>query len=415
MKKMISSVVALVLAAAIVVTVGVGSTWFTNWNVKTWFNSWGNTETEEESSGAGDETGDETGDESVNGGLVVSEAEESGITLLSAVLPVAAYAANGISDDAETAYILTATVGEDNNGANTGIDWIIDWEDGSSEWATGKTVTDYVTVTSAGDDYASSKVAYLENLQPFGETIIVTAVARANTDVTASFVLDYAQRLEGIALSFGDVECDFESGSTGVSVELNATGTPTGGAANFVATGSEVYTVAQTFTASYTLSLSSAKDYSAFLLADICGGVSSVGLAFGTYDPDSGVSASAAFSSYSVADSGLCFGLQYFADYMGLRECYSISSSGLWTDYDLYTKSASSIWVNVCDVLLGGGGSYSDGTFNHSCYGGNLFTLTVSVTGEYSACTYDTDFVMSGYTNLAAVTSVELDQDHIVI
>ena len=41
MKKAVSVIVALFVAAALVIAVGIGSSWFKNWKVKTWFNDWG--------------------------------------------------------------------------------------------------------------------------------------------------------------------------------------------------------------------------------------------------------------------------------------------------------------------------------------------------------------------------------------
>ena len=112
---------------------------------------------------------------------------------------------------------LTATVKPDNTAENTGVDWDIKWKNSSSSWANGKSVTSYVTLTPSGDSYAQSKIVTLNNLQPFGEQIVVTATARDNPEVTASCNVDYVQKITGFSLSFGTVSCNF-GGTTNVVV-----------------------------------------------------------------------------------------------------------------------------------------------------------------------------------------------------
>lgn len=70
---------------------------------------------------------------------------------------------------------ITATVEPDNEAENTGVDWTATWRNAESVWASGKSVSDYVTLTPGGEDYAASKSVTLENLQPFGEQIIIKA------------------------------------------------------------------------------------------------------------------------------------------------------------------------------------------------------------------------------------------------
>ena len=47
-KQVISSIIALLVAVALVITAGIGSSWFTNPNISTWFNSWGKGEKDNE-------------------------------------------------------------------------------------------------------------------------------------------------------------------------------------------------------------------------------------------------------------------------------------------------------------------------------------------------------------------------------
>ena len=85
---------------------------------------------------------------------------------------------------------LTATVKPD-SAADKSVDWEIAFVNPSSEWATGKTVTDYVTVTPQSD---GSTTATVRCLQPFGEQIKITVTSRMNTEATASCTVDFSAR-----------------------------------------------------------------------------------------------------------------------------------------------------------------------------------------------------------------------------
>ena len=91
-----------------------------------------------------DQTPDETPDE--EGGAIIGEGEENGISLTSALIDPADYADYGVSALAETAGTITATV-LPSNATDKSLDWSVAWKNASSSWATGKTVTDYFTVT----------------------------------------------------------------------------------------------------------------------------------------------------------------------------------------------------------------------------------------------------------------------------
>ncbi len=92
---------------------------------------------------------------------------------------------------------LNATVKPDSATDKT-VDWSIAWVNANSEWATGKTVTDYVTVTPQSD---GSTTATVQCLQPFGEQIRVTVTSRMNTNATASCTVDFKARPSIIALT----------------------------------------------------------------------------------------------------------------------------------------------------------------------------------------------------------------------
>ena len=102
------------------------------------------------------------------GGMVIGGSEGSGVTLMSAKIAKEDHAAYGISPMAESAQLLTATV-EPVDAMDKSVDWSIAFVNPTSAWASGKTVTDYVTVTPTEDGALTATVT---NLQAFGEQAV---------------------------------------------------------------------------------------------------------------------------------------------------------------------------------------------------------------------------------------------------
>lgn len=91
---------------------------------------------------------------------------------------------------------LTATVLPETATDKT-VDWAVAFVNPSSEWASGKTVTDYVTVTPSSD---GSTTATVQCLEDFGEQIVVTVTSRDNPEATAQCTVDFAKRIEDIKM-----------------------------------------------------------------------------------------------------------------------------------------------------------------------------------------------------------------------
>ena len=138
--------------------------------------------------------------EEVGGGVIISESEGSGMQLTATKLSSSEYAENGVSAIAESAYILTASV-TPADAANKAVDWTIAFKNASSTWATGKTVTDYATVTPSAD---GALTAVVENVAAFGTQIVVTVTSRENRSASATCTADYQQRLLGYGFWFGN-------------------------------------------------------------------------------------------------------------------------------------------------------------------------------------------------------------------
>ncbi|MDE7181496.1 MAG: hypothetical protein K2O41_00505 [Clostridia bacterium] len=147
---------------------------------------------------SGGNSDDTQTDEASN--FVVNESESTGdnVQLLSAKLPRAAYAANGVSAQAESAYKLTAEL-EPANLEDKTVNWSVAWKNSSSTWASGKTVTDYVRIVPTSD---GALTANAECLQAFAEQVIITVTPRKGfEDVTATCTADYVQKVLGMKIS----------------------------------------------------------------------------------------------------------------------------------------------------------------------------------------------------------------------
>lgn len=82
--------------------------------------------------------------EDVGGGVIFNKPEGNGMQLTATKLLSSEYDEYGVSAIAETAYTLTATI-TPSDATNKKVDWSIAFKNGSSAWASGKTITDYVT------------------------------------------------------------------------------------------------------------------------------------------------------------------------------------------------------------------------------------------------------------------------------
>ena len=177
-------------------------------------------------------------EEDSTGGSEVEEGEEKGVKLSVRKLMTSEYEEYNVSALAEDAYTLTATV-LPADAANKAIDWSVSFTDAGDEWATGKTVTDYVTVTPTSD---GALTATVENIAAFGEQITVKATSRDNSEAYATCTVEYLQRTTGYAFAIhGNFHYEVSSTKTTASITPNFSSTPMGGA-TLTVNKSEVYT-----------------------------------------------------------------------------------------------------------------------------------------------------------------------------
>ena len=184
-------------------------------------------------------------DDTTKGEASIKDGESAGIRLMAAKIPVAEYEAYGVSVQAETAYTVTATV-YPADAANQKVDWSVSFANASSTWASGKKVTDYVTVTPSSD---GALTAVIQNVAAFGEQIVVKTVSRDNAEAYATLNVEYLQRTTGYTLTLDDKTYSTTGTKTNSVTPDFSIGK--GCKVNIVANKSTVYTRANTDKAEY--------------------------------------------------------------------------------------------------------------------------------------------------------------------
>lgn len=134
-------------------------------------------------------------DEANGGGLLApDEHEANGISIKKLEIPVELYNDYGVSAAAETALQLSVT--SSNGGDLSDGNFSIIFDNPSSTWASGKTLSEYVTLSQSDSTHAT-----ISCLKAFGEPIkVVYTYTGEDGDgtvktMTAEYRLDYAKRL----------------------------------------------------------------------------------------------------------------------------------------------------------------------------------------------------------------------------
>ena len=136
------------------------------------------------------------------GGMVISPDEGNGVSLTSTEIPREAFGDYGIMTIAESAKQVKATVTP--AGAEDAVlDWSIAFKDPASSWASGKSLSDYVTIAPTSDGALTANVTCK---QAFGEQVIITAAIRGNASVKGTGTVDYQQKFEDSTLKFSASE-----------------------------------------------------------------------------------------------------------------------------------------------------------------------------------------------------------------
>lgn len=188
---------------------GMMTSWFKDWNPYCWFGH------DYDEDGVCQKCGEEKPAEEEkepdeNGGMDIAQIEAQGVVLAMRDIPRVRYAENGISTQAESAKQLTATI-EPSDVANKEVDWSVAWKNASSTWATGKKVTDYVTIAAMSDGGLTANVSCLK---AFGEQVVVSCTSRENPNAVGTATVDYRARVIGATIDIDGVTYNNTDGIT---------------------------------------------------------------------------------------------------------------------------------------------------------------------------------------------------------
>ncbi len=136
------------------------------------------------------------------GNTVITEETENGLELTTVKLLAEEYVEYGINAQAESAYTLNVTY-KPSYVTNADVSWDLEFVDSNSEWAAGKTVTDYITL-SGNNNKATVSVN-----KAFGEQIKITVSSVENPNVKASCVCDYVVAVSQVDVRFIGIDNGF--------------------------------------------------------------------------------------------------------------------------------------------------------------------------------------------------------------
>lgn len=193
-KSTMGGIIALLCAGILTLTAGIGSSWFTNGDIKTWFNSWGKGKQEI----VQPETPNDSDVTTTDGNNMIAT-PTSGKLMRMSVMPLMETDDDGIATVAEDSCVLIAS----NDSGDSSLEeyiWSAKFENASSTWANGKNVTDYLSISTSAD----TKQQTIRAKQAYGEPIIITVASKVNSDATATCKFDYVKRITDVTLKIND-------------------------------------------------------------------------------------------------------------------------------------------------------------------------------------------------------------------
>lgn len=105
------------------------------------------------------------------------------------------YTADAVTTAEPVTRTFKATV-TPSNATNKELIWSLSWKNASSEWASGKNIGEYLTLSSSGMS------ATLTCSQAFGEQAIITVRSADNTDIYKNCTIDYSVKIVDFELDF---------------------------------------------------------------------------------------------------------------------------------------------------------------------------------------------------------------------
>lgn len=286
------------------------------------------------------------------------------------------------SASASEGVTVTATVLPE-TAIDKSVSWNVAFANAESDWASGKTATDYLTVTP---DEGDSRIAVLTCNEAFGEQIILTCASVSDPTKTATCTVDYAQTVTGVTVKIGNVDVVLD-GDTEVTVDIGHDNTDRGGAISIEYQLSEVYTLAEdgiTTSVELTHEIDDAEG-AYFAYSYYMGG------------PQGGYSIDHDDIS-DAAGKSLYFDLRMFEDYNFKHVTTGWSGSTTVSNETPFSEMDTTTIKNYCDAR-------TDKI---------LWTLTATVTGTYGTYTAQSDIVLAAVDGWDQVGEITLDPSEIV-
>lgn len=277
---------------------------------------------------------------------------------------------------------LTATVLPE-TAVNKNVMWAVRFANASSAWATGKTASDYVTVTP---DAENSRIATVVCNEAFGEQIILTVASVADPTKMASCTIDYAQSITDVSVKIGNIDVNL-GGETEVTVDIGHNNIDRGGVIAIEYTMSEVYTIAVDADFTETLSfITDDVDKDNFTQTYPSGTTSS------TYHND---------AIEDAEGKTLYFDQRMFDTYN-----FSYTSA----NYAAGDYTGTTTYFRDLDV------SRIESIFNTTgyCRDKVLWTVQLNIVSEYQTITLESDIIWASIDGYTEVTGVTLDPTEIV-
>ncbi len=132
-------------------------------------------------------------------GSILNVLTNNGVACASERIAVSDYAIKGVSENADSAYELTATI-QPSIAENKNINWTARWSNVSSAWANDKNISDFL-IFNKPTTQSGNKVI-ITCLQDFGEQITITASAEADSTKKSLCSVDYAKKIKSVDFKF---------------------------------------------------------------------------------------------------------------------------------------------------------------------------------------------------------------------
>lgn len=204
--RLIAVLIVLIIIVGAVLATAIGSDWYTKKDVRTWFDNWGKGTPAAEPTDSKD---DETNNGDISNMLYVPETTKgNGVMLTSAVMPISA------DVTPKTSYLLKVVL-EPAESQVTDFSWKMTFKNPSSEWATGKSVDDYIQGKVTGNNLQYEVTCK----QTFSEPVNVTVTYDYNPDINATVELNYIKRLESVKVKGFDATKFGTGTSSNLSLE----------------------------------------------------------------------------------------------------------------------------------------------------------------------------------------------------